>query len=312
MNEGLFPPAIVQYDTVAVDQLKFELDSAIDAGDGCFKTGTQRYREAGTILLKIKEVLPHGYFEAWTSKHVDRSSRQLRRWMLLAKTDVNVRFEEEWAIINGNRDEDIEAEEKKEKPTNPDLCPKCSRLVAPVFGCEACKRVKEENRKKAKKKPKASGRQAKSSAQPSDDRPKPPKEQPPEEPIARKVFYSKKGLRKLLSKLMYAKDFPANETKRALDAFAEGFEITDRLAAAAHRPPGDSKCKKCGQDIKYITTENWTRAKFQPEPEIGGDHELMNGMAVKVQRERGSGVKLWKMHYMSCFPKSDKPLFAEE
>ncbi len=103
--DQLFPPAIVRADSAELDQLAFEIVSALDKADQHATKGAELYREAGALLNRAKAKLKHGEWSDWLKKNVNRSERQAQRWMKLAKLDVTSNLVEQWQSICGNKDE---------------------------------------------------------------------------------------------------------------------------------------------------------------------------------------------------------------
>ena len=148
------PPALMK-SAETIDQLTFEIIAAIEAGDRAAKAGVERYREAGLALLAIKEQVGHGRWEnlfAELAEKSRKSQRQLRRYILLAKSDTASDLQQSWEILTERAENDPETHHDATTvpppaPPPPDvrqvtpplslLCDRCTRL-GPSKNCKAC------------------------------------------------------------------------------------------------------------------------------------------------------------------------------
>jgi hypothetical protein len=110
------PPAIVR-SAVDLKALAAEINAATKAGDDCKRKGAEHYRHSGKQLLLAKAEVGHGNWTAWMKDNIKFSAEQARRYMRLAKTVVTTDLEQQWQVINGNRDNDPEEEETRWEPT---------------------------------------------------------------------------------------------------------------------------------------------------------------------------------------------------
>lgn len=101
-NQFLFPPAIVK-SADGLEQLAAEIISAIEAGESAASEGVSRFRQAGKLLIAAKAQMPFGDWGNWVRANLNRSERQVRRWIALAKSDASD-ADSCWAIICGRGD----------------------------------------------------------------------------------------------------------------------------------------------------------------------------------------------------------------
>lgn len=73
------------------------------AGLAAEREALQHYVKAGQALVSVKEQLPHGEFGPWIKSNCRISSRRVRHYMQLAKTEVpTTDLEATWRKISGN------------------------------------------------------------------------------------------------------------------------------------------------------------------------------------------------------------------
>jgi hypothetical protein len=84
--------------------LAVAINDALANGDESSRAGIAYYRQAGEMLLRAKDKMPHGKWMAWLQENITCGSRQARRYMLLAKMDSESNLEDIWQTISGRDD----------------------------------------------------------------------------------------------------------------------------------------------------------------------------------------------------------------
>lgn len=181
----LFPPVIERREERTLEQIAQEMKQYLLKAEEHQKEGAAYYRLVGERLSEAKAKLPHGHWLPWLKEHFHASDRQARRCMKLAKTDVTSDLEEQWAIINGNRDDPEPPPVAQPAPPSPKSTNPAAGLLEPPKPpenlCETCKRGRlrlncPECEKLNKKKPKEEKWKL--------ENPKPPpKPEPPPNPL---------------------------------------------------------------------------------------------------------------------------------
>lgn len=77
------PPAHVRVVNKELEDLAFQANTAHAAGESAVRGGLERFREAGQLLLKAKEVCPYGQWGPWCKENLTMSKRIIEQYLKL-------------------------------------------------------------------------------------------------------------------------------------------------------------------------------------------------------------------------------------
>lgn len=188
------------------------------------------------------------------------------------------------AILNGQSG--LTKSQVVNDPKAAKVCNRCER-AGPVRDCPTCRRLRQE------RKPMQSERE------PGDDTEQIQAEEN-SDPVARTMNWLKGKANTALKQLVKARQLPDGAAEKALEMIQAGLNAVKRLTNCPAKPPGKGKCKKCGMELLWVTTENHIRMAVNSEPGHGGEFELMKNVAVAVEWDGTGTQKLYKAHCRSC------------
>lgn len=294
------PPSM--FSSVEQDQLVFEINSAIESGKRKENGALQDYAIAGQKIIQAMKDVKHGEKGAWIEKNVKCSKRQAYRYMELAVCDVTSQTGERWAIINGNRDDELtEDDEPKQQAAKPVsakpppaaqpvrtfiFCMRCQKH-GPAKDCRACHNLGEGRAANDDGgKPAATATSTRPAKLPE------PTEQPKPAPLTGRLTKYYEGLDQALAAGFKTRAVDREIGPRTHEAMQVVSQAVEVLSKAATRRPGAAKCRDCGQPITWAVTENDKMIALQD----GKGFEIIGGVAVAVEKGAGS----YRSHFISC------------
>ena len=303
--------------SVELSQLAGQITTAVLAGERAAKTAASDFRAAGEMLLRAKEKLPHGEFQAWVEANIKRSYRQAARWMRLAKSDAMSLLEDQWAIICGNGEDDeneiVSSDSSRSSPDRPTpnrsansspaatpTSPSCTGTFSPsttpilCMGCQKRGAVKNCPRCLALRTNDDAEPATSQSAGPGSAGGDPPVAAPaPVVSLATRTATAYERLDSLFQAAFKTRELPRTLADQTHGAMRDVHAAVEAIAGAQVRKPSPSRCRQCGATVLWVVTENDKLILLEHGK---GSFEVIDGLAVVVEKFAGE----YRNHFLHC------------
>ena len=292
--------------SVELSQLAGQITTAVLAGERAAKTAASDFRAAGEMLLRAKDKLPHGEFQAWVEPNIKRSYRQAARWMRLAKSDAMSLLEDQWAIICGHGDEasdgndgmSMSGESSHSSPARPtpNRSVTSSPAATPILcmGCQKRGAVKNCPRCLALRTNDDAEPATSQSAGPGSAGGDPPVAAPaPVVSLATRTATAYERLDSLFQAAFKTRELPRTLADQTHGAMREVHAAVEAIAGAQVRKPSPSRCRQCGATVLWVVTENDKLILLEHGK---GSFEVIDGLAVVVEKFAGE----YRNHFLHC------------
>ena len=278
------PPSIFAEAELA--DVAFQINSAIELGERAAKSGAERFFEAGSLLIRVKERLKHGDFTTWVEKQVKRPIQTVRRWMRLAKSSTLDDLEERWKVLCGKHDDedslqDVAIDDDEAVPLDDDAPPN-KKPAKPVIAtpqppqlCIRCAKDQAQGKKIRKKCPRCK-QLRKQASKPQAKEPKMNEPEAPEElpSLYEKLSKAAERVKEEFEQALKTRQMVEKERTEADALLARLFKLAEHLNGLPIRKPFNKKCDKCGVPLTIAVSENDSWVPLESAP---GNWELENG-----------------------------------